>query len=162
GRLAGLRVCPTCRSKHAAFDRIHIESIDDQDVVERGAQTRKEPGPRRHKFSLREPGTSIEEATIGPAIVVRHCAVRKDDVHWRLLAARYLEEYARSRRSHEFASISVRYDPSRGEVPAAALVRYLAPARACHADFSAGLRGIRAVRRPAGHEERDGPRHRQD
>src|SRR5258705_13298210 len=79
--LARLRVHPGCRPKCAALHCIYVKAIDNQDVVERRAQTWKETGPRRREISLRQPYTGREQTVVGPAIVVGHGTVRKDSVH---------------------------------------------------------------------------------
>jgi hypothetical protein len=52
-RCARLLIRPGGRAERAAFHRIDVEVIDDQDVVERGAQAWKEAGSFRSEFLRR-------------------------------------------------------------------------------------------------------------
>ena len=81
--LARLLVRPGVGPERAAFHRIDVEVIDDQDVIERGAQARKEAGSLRGEFVLRQPRAGGEQPMVCPGVVVRHGAVGKHVTHWR-------------------------------------------------------------------------------
>ena len=82
-RVARLLVRPGRRPERAAFHRVDIKVVDDQDVIERGAQARKEAGSFRDELLRRQPGTGGEQPVVGPGVVVRHGAIGKHVTHWR-------------------------------------------------------------------------------
>src|SRR5437899_251228 len=59
-RCTRLLVRPGGRAERAAFHRVDVKMVDDQDVVERGAQARKEAGSFRGEFVRRQPRTGGE------------------------------------------------------------------------------------------------------
>ncbi len=77
-------VRPGRRPQPAALHRVHVKAIDNQDMIERRAQARKETGPRRHQISLRQPHTGRQQTMVGPAVVVGHGTVGKDSIHQHL------------------------------------------------------------------------------
>ena len=82
-RRARLLIRPGGRSERAAFHRVDVKVVDDQDVVERGAQARKEAGSFCGEFIRRQPRTGGEQPVVCPGVVVRHGAVGKHVAHLR-------------------------------------------------------------------------------
>ena len=80
---ARLLVRPRGRAERAAFHRVDVKMVDDQDVVERGAQAWKEAGSLRGEFLRRQPRAGGEQPVVCPGVVVRHGAVGKHIVHLR-------------------------------------------------------------------------------
>src|SRR6476660_1415748 len=54
---AGLVIRPGGRPERAAFHGVHVEAVDDQDMIERGAQAGKEACSFRDELVRRKPGT---------------------------------------------------------------------------------------------------------
>ena len=54
-RCARLLIRKGCRPQRAAFHRIDVKVVDDQDVIERGAQAWKEAGSLCDEFFRRQP-----------------------------------------------------------------------------------------------------------
>ena len=79
--LARLFVSPSCRSQRATLHCVHVEPIDNQDVIERGAQAWKEAGASGYEIGLRQSRAGGEETMIRSTIVIGHGTVRKDSIH---------------------------------------------------------------------------------
>ena len=80
-RGARLLVRPGGGAERAAFHGVDVEVVDDQDVVERGAQAWEEAGSSCGEFFRPQPRAGSEQPVVGPGVVVRHGAVGKQVTH---------------------------------------------------------------------------------
>jgi hypothetical protein len=87
--LAGLRVLAEGQAARATLHCVNVKPINDQDMVECGAQAWKKAGARRLEVCLRQTCTGREQAMIGPGVVIGHRSVRQDRIHQCLLRSRF-------------------------------------------------------------------------
>jgi hypothetical protein len=66
------RIRPRGGAERAAFQRIDIKPIDNQDMVQRRLDRREKAGLRSFELRLRQPGAGCEQAMVRPGVVVRH------------------------------------------------------------------------------------------
>src|SRR6516225_6335156 len=59
-RGAGFGVCPRLGTEPAALKAVDVEPVDDQDMIERGLETRKEADTQRLEFMLSQSGARAE------------------------------------------------------------------------------------------------------
>jgi hypothetical protein len=67
---------PRGRAERATLQRIDVEPVDDQDVVQGSLDRREKTRSRRFELRLCQSGTGREQAMVRPGVVVRHRAQR--------------------------------------------------------------------------------------